>query len=534
MYAQAPLAAKQIGAYYTPHPVAAALVQFAARAPTDRLLDPACGDGRFVACHANSVGVERDIAAAAIAAERAPCADVHHRDFFSWAESTNERFDCAAGNPPFIRYQTFAGDTRKRALRLCRDLGVWFSGLTTSWAPFLVVTASLLRPGGRMAFVVPASIGHAPHAAPLVEYLVGRFDEVRIVAVRRKLFPHLSEDCWLLFADGFGGATDHIQFVPVERFDHTLACCPAKLVSVDEWRHDWNRRLRPYLLGSTERSLYQEATRSESCARLGEIASVGIGYVTGDNEFFHLRPSEAEHWQIPQRYLHPTVRNGRALPSQALASGTVDEWFQSDKPVLLLRLPKDADLPRTVRKYLDSPRGQAARCAYKCRNRKPWYSVPDVRVPTFFLTYMAGAAPSLVRNNAAATCTNALHAVDLHKEEDADRLVHGWQSSCLKLSCEIEGHPLGGGVLKLEPREAARLVLPSPGGALPVGFEREACNAVSTLRKWRHCDQSVDERYVVSAPQLVSKTRRLEWSPDSSAFGAEPFRNLDYSVRLSG
>ena len=40
-----------------------------------------------------------------------------------------------------------------------------------------------------------------------------------------------------------------------------------------------------------------------------------------------------------------------------------------------------------------------------------------------------------------------------------------------------------------------------------------------------------DERFVVSAPQLVHKTRRLEWSPDSPAFQAEPCRDLDYSFR---
>jgi adenine-specific DNA-methyltransferase len=34
---------------------------------------------------------------------------------------------------------------------------------------FLVTTASLLKQGGRLAFVVPAEIGHAPYAAPLVE-----------------------------------------------------------------------------------------------------------------------------------------------------------------------------------------------------------------------------------------------------------------------------------------------------------------------------------------------------------------------------
>ena len=64
---------------------------------------------------------------------------------------------------------------RKRALRLYAGPGAEFSGLTASWASFLVAAASLLKPGGRMAFVVPAAIGHAPYAAPLLDYLVGHF-----------------------------------------------------------------------------------------------------------------------------------------------------------------------------------------------------------------------------------------------------------------------------------------------------------------------------------------------------------------------
>ena len=42
-----------------------------------------------------------------------------------------------------------------------------------------------------------------------------------------------------------------------------------------------------------------------------------------------------------------------------------------------------------------------------------------------------------------------------------------------------------------------------------------------------------DERYVVSAPQLTRRTRRLEWSGDSPAFEAEPLRRLDYSLRVA-
>ena len=194
---------KQAGAYYTPDAVVANLVRWAVRKNRDRLLDPSCGDGRFIAAHRNGLGVEQD--AAAVAMGRAPGACVHQGDFFAWAARTRERFECAAGNPPFIRYQTFKGDVRERALQLCARPGAKFSGLTGSWAPFLVATASLLKPGGRMAFVVPAAIGHAPYAAPLLDYLVGHFDDVRILAVRTKLFPDLSEDCWLLHAGGFGG-----------------------------------------------------------------------------------------------------------------------------------------------------------------------------------------------------------------------------------------------------------------------------------------------------------------------------------------
>jgi hypothetical protein len=73
---------------------------------------------------------------------RAPWALVHEGDFFAWASETVERFECSAGNPPFIRYQTFKGTTRARAIELCARLGADFSGLASFWAPFLVATAA--------------------------------------------------------------------------------------------------------------------------------------------------------------------------------------------------------------------------------------------------------------------------------------------------------------------------------------------------------------------------------------------------------
>ena len=337
----ATVAAKLAGIFYTPDAVVGSLLRWAVREEDDRLLDPSCGDGRFIAAHRNSVGIEQDLHAAPIAMSRAPWALIHEGDFFSWASETTERFECAAGNPPFIRYQTFNGDIRNGAIALCNRLGAKFSGLASSWAPFLVAAASLLKKGGRMAFVVPAEIGHAPYSAPLLEYLASNFSIVHVVAIREKLFPDLSEDCWLLYAEGFGAAAHTIRFSVLDRFKPSRR--PPQnftLVSIRDWREKWSRRLRPYLISEEARSSYQEIASRPDTKRLGDLATVNIGYVSGANDFFHLRPSEAERWEMPEQFLHPTVRNGRALKSARLTRATVERWKRNDEPILLLRLPR--------------------------------------------------------------------------------------------------------------------------------------------------------------------------------------------------
>jgi adenine-specific DNA-methyltransferase len=477
---------KERGGYYTPEPVVQTLVAWAVQSDADRLLDPSCGDGRFIATHRNSVGIEQDAQATRDAVARAPWALVHEGDFFSWAENTSERFECAAGNPPFIRYQSFKGEVREKALSFCAQHGAVFSGLASSWAPFLVAAASLLKPSGRMAFVVPAEIGHAPYAAPLVEFLVSRFSHVQIVAIREKIFPELSEDCWLLYATGFGGSTNEILLSPTQSF-RFMSHPPRNgiAVPVKEWRKPWNQRLRPYLISAAARDLYFATANIPKAKRLGDVASVGIGYVTGANEFFHLKPSHAQKLGISGDLLLPSVRNGRMLPSGQLTTETVKGWYKSDLPMLLLKLAESRDLPAPVKKYLESNAGRAARETYKCRNRSPWYVVPDVVVPDYFLSYMCGGKPSLVLNTAGCSCTNSLHAVRLKNRVEEKKLQQAWGSPMVELSCELEGHPLGGGMLKLEPREAARILIADTSRS--ASEAQIVTEAIETMRHWRHC-----------------------------------------------
>jgi len=478
-------ACKQNGAYYTPASVAASLVRWVVRHPTDHLLDPSCGDGRFLTLHPNSTGVEQDRDALPKAIKAAPLATIYEADFFMWAAETTKRFECAAGNPPFIRYQRWRGDVRERALAICAELGARFSSLTSSWAPFLVVAASLLKRGGRMAFVVPAEIGHATYAAPLLEYLAQSFATVQLVAIREKIFAGLSEDCWLLYAQGFGARTDHFRITQRRRFSHTQqAPTDFERVSVEEWR-SWRSRLRPFLLPYEMRSLYLQQAQSTETVRLGDVARVGIGYVTGANSFFHLRPSETDAAGIPQEFLQPSVRNGGVLPRVAVTHATVRAWLNRDEPVLLLRIRQGQNLPRAVLRYLETAEAKKAKQAYKCRMRDPWYVVPDVQVPDAFLSCMSGNGVALVANRAKCVCTNSVHAVKLKNGASVELLQHGWKTPLAQLSCELEGHPLGGGLLKLEPREAANLLLPNDRmpskrswGSLEEG--------INIMKRWRH------------------------------------------------
>jgi adenine-specific DNA-methyltransferase len=476
---------KRLGQYFTPTGVAETLVRWTIRRPSDRLLDPSCGDGQFIANHARAVGVEVDADNARIAQERAPGALIHCGDFFRWSAATTERFEAIAGNPPFIRYQRFSGTVRSEALAAASLMGAHFSALTSSWAPFVIVAAGLLRPGGRMAFVVPSEVGHSTYARALVPALCEQFGNVHFIAYREKLFPQLSEDCWLLYCSDYGQRSDCVHLSALERFTPTDAPPEQRrTIRISEWQAI-GERLRPFLLSDDALSLYRTLSSHSAVCRLAEVATANIGYVTGANDFFHLRPSDAKRLRLPDELLRVAIRKSEQLPNTAVDRPIVDDWLKTDRPVLLLDLRLAKELPDSVQHYLNCE-GVVARESYKCRNRKPWYVVPDVKVPHAFLPVMSGGSPRLVRNDAGCVCSNSLLAVNLKNGLDLRDIQVAWNSPLAQLGTEIEGHPLGGGLLKLEPREACRVPIALTDLHLAKADEAELAMGLRVMRQWRH------------------------------------------------
>ena len=92
---------------------------------------------------------------------------------------------------------------------------------------------------------------------------------------------------------------------------------------------------------------------------------------------------------------------------------------------------------------------------------------------------MSGITPRLVANDAGVVAPNSLHILRLHAGISLHEraLATLWQTSLTRLSVELEGHSLGGGMLKLEPTEAEHVMLPWPArqhGLLDTAAELDA------------------------------------------------------------
>ncbi len=91
------------------------------------------------------------------------------------------------------------------------------------------------------------------------------------------------------------------------------------------------------------------------------------------------------------------------------------------------------------------------------------YSI--LAAPDLFLTYMNADTVRLTTNKAGARHLNSVHGVylnDEHRDLARELLPLASLNSVTLLSAELCGRSYGGGILKMEPKEADRWWMPSP------------------------------------------------------------------------
>ena len=487
------------GGYYTPGPVAEFLARWV-REAGPRIVEPSCGDGRILRELAKLSGQVHGVELVAQeAAKSRDFAPVDAENLFTWlsrAEAGN--WDGVAGNPPYIRFGNWASDQRDPALELMRREGLRPSRLTNAWVPFVVASTVLVRDGGRVGLVLPAELLQVTYAAQLRDFLLCRFCDITLLTFERLVFDGVLQEV-VLFCGVAGAGPARIRAVHLSDAEKLasltetaldvehLPSAPALLHEKEKWTK--------YFLDPAAIRLLRTLRQSRAMTRLGSVAGVDVGIVTGRNTFFTLTEAQARELGLRPHCVPLVSRSSQLSGLVYDADCRAGDVAAGHRTWLLNAPPRPTDAALIA--HIDAGEAAGVHRGYKCSIRKPWWTTPSLWVPDLFMLRQIHRAPRLTVNAAGATSTDTVHRVRLApgpKIPDPAALAAVFHNSVTFAFAEIMGRSYGGGILELEPAEAEQLPIPPPGRA---GAEL-ACD-VDLLLKANEIDKALDvvDRHVL-------------------------------------
>ncbi|WP_245958766.1 Eco57I restriction-modification methylase domain-containing protein [Microbacterium bovistercoris] len=476
--ADTPALRKARGAFFTPPAITAFIAAWAIRSEKDAVLEPSAGDAEFMISAVERLralqgkddapprvhGVEIHEHSARVGRERVRRAGgvpkIIRNDFF--AVDPRPVYDAVIGNPPYIRYQDFSGEARARSRAAAFRAGVRLTGLASSWAAFTIHSSLFLRKGGRLGLVLPAELLSVNYAAPVRRFLFNSFRSVELVLFDEQVFPDAEADVVLLLADGHGeGPTDHAFFrQTLNASTLSPAASPGTKWTPVDPAEKWTGSIVDPNAIEPLRTLRSQGAFTD----LEAWGDTTLGIVTGNNRYFTMSPARAERIGLnSDELLRLSPPGSSHLRGLELTQEMLTTLGSEGKSTYLFKPSEEPS--KAALNYIREGEDTGVQDAYKCRVRKTWYQVPVVKPADLLLTCMNADTPRLTTNSARAHHLNSVHGVYLREEIrdlGADLLPTASLNSVTLLNAEMVGRSYGGGILKIEPREADRWAMPHP------------------------------------------------------------------------
>lgn len=462
---------RERGIYYSPEDVAIALVNWAVRASDDTIFDPSFGGCVFLRAGQTRLeqlgaidaprrvyGTDWDFGAWRDAAQLiqlgANPKQFRRDDFLAvQPKDLGGPFNVVVGNPPYVRAHVLSDDARSVAMASV-PVGVRLSRAASYWAYFVLHALAFVAPGGRMALILPGTFLRADYAEVVRSELIRAFASVTILVLDEHLFADAEEESVLVLAEQRGNGPGTVQIGTAKRDGLIIEDAIHRAVrplTTSEEHSNWARGL----FDADLLVLYDSL--ASRFGRLGSAAHIRIGVVTGANDYFLVNADTRRKIGIEDVALRPIIAKTAELRGLWL---TPDDAASSSTQLFI---PPALDIPPGAARYIKHGEEIGIHQGAKCSTRIPWFVPRDTQPPDAFLSCMSWVDARLVLNRASAVCTNTLLAVSFQPEVDEARRIAyaaGALSTVAQLSAELEGRVTGGGLLKLEPSDARRLVVP--------------------------------------------------------------------------
>lgn len=521
---------KERGAFFTPQAIANYLADWAvAGDPYAKVLDPTCGEAVFllaagkrlkalgrdadeldeqlfgVDLHDSSLDFAQELLEKDGLDARLIASDFFELNTPNQLGASLPYVDAVIGNPPFVRFQVHSGEARARSRAAALRQGVRLSGLASSWAALLLHSCGFLKPKGRLAIVLPAELLTVGYAEPVRQWLKSRFEQVHLVLFDRLQFDDATEKVVLVLAKGDGGC-DAFSLYYLDDSDDLANIRPMENLSVTPAA---SGKWTDLLLPNRQRQLFKQAT-SQHFSSLSTYGTPELGTVTGSNAYFVLdEETRVKYGLIESVHVRKVCPPGtKHLKGLSFTLGQWSALRDAGEKVWLLH-PSTSDSSEELERYLRLGVSTGVPEAYKCSVRTPWWRPPAVSPPDLFFTYMSHRYPRLIANTARTTFVNSMHGVRL--VPDAPKVARQALpllafNSVTMLGAEIFGRSYGGGVLKMEPSEAALLPVPhysalEESWSILAG-DRQGLNNQLLQGRWTNVVKLVDEALLVKTLNL--------------------------------
>lgn len=468
---------KKIGAFYTPLHVTSLLCNWGIRSARDLILEPCFGGCTFLEASVetlralgqaqpenNIYGFDIDPLAFRYLTARlgSDTLSTHffRNDFLTVfpEEAGPKSIDLVIGNPPYIRHDNFDERQKSAVIQWQKKYRVSLNGRSSLWAYFLLHALHFLKPGGRMAWVLPSSFLTAKYAKEIRKKILESFSFVSVISLTERLFltEGTRERTVVLLAEGF-----------------LLSSCSvissSCVDSITELKNKLNNRERNVTIASFTRSssagtgmvpdlsavLITELSKAAGVRKLGDLATVQIGVVTGNANFFIKSSAAWKQIGIEKRHLQYIAPRSLWIEGINVRAQDAAAHEKSSVPCLALNSPVDPR-SRTLTAYLNTYPLEEVKKNSTFSRRNPWFRFLDDNIPDAFLVFMTKLGPRIVINNVKANCTNSLYRVyfDRRSVPQKKLIAISVNSTFSQLSAELLGHGRGSGALKLDPSDA--------------------------------------------------------------------------------
>lgn len=419
------------------------------------------------------------------------------------------------GNPPYVRHHRMLAVTRHRAAAAAEAAGAPLSGRASLWAYFVIHACRFVKPGGRMALLLPGAVLQADYASAVLRYVTQCFSDVLLVRVAERIFEDAEEETVVLLGS-------NARAIPIPTLDDGSPYQLAEVKNVAELRqlatkYDFDKRVAPkvmptmagiapwklHALKSDCIEILRSILEHPDVCQLIDVAKVSIGTVTGANNFFVLTERTATQLGVISATI-PAVSRSAWLTGPLITSYSLAHASSNNRGHMLVLPPDKVINPSSkLDEYIKEGEVQGLPDRNKCR-RDPWWSLNSVSIPDAFLPYTVGIPRGMALNDARAASTNTIHQVNWYNEPDQS-LVRSWTLSTWsvlgRICTELYGRHYGGGVLKLEIADAQRLPVVA---SLPISEQVLAeCVDSSTLARTKADSALLSSNLDLSSKELA-------------------------------